>query len=157
VLFVQVDAHFLAVVQVFVYAGAIVMLFLFVIMLLGVDRAENLGVEPIRGQRPLALIIGAALVASSIAVIVSLGDSLTGTRSKTGEIGPAENNTKALGELLFTRYAFAFEITAVLLTISVIAAVVFARKVKGELEQIPQSALDERPPSADDASSREVA
>jgi NADH-quinone oxidoreductase subunit J len=155
---VQLDAHFLAVVQVIVYAGAIVILFLFVIMLLGVDRAENLGVEPIKGQRPLALIIGAALVASSIAVIVSLGDSLTGTRSKTGEIGPAENNAKALGDLLFTRYAFAFEITAVLLTISVIAAVVFARKVKGELEEIPQSALDERPASADDASStREVA
>ena len=47
-----------------------------------------------------------------------------------------------MGELLFTRYAFAFEITAVLLTIAVVAAVVFARKVKGELQEIPPSALD---------------
>ena len=57
VLFVLQDAHFLAAVQVIVYAGAIVILFLFVIMLLGVDRAESLEVEPIAGQRPLAVVI----------------------------------------------------------------------------------------------------
>ena len=54
VLFVLQDATFLAAVQVIVYAGAVVILFLFVIMLLGVDRAEDLGVEPIVGQRPIA-------------------------------------------------------------------------------------------------------
>ena len=59
VLFVLQDATFLAAVQVIVYAGAIVILFLFVIMLLGVDRAEDLGVEPIAGQRPLAAVSGA--------------------------------------------------------------------------------------------------
>ena len=78
VLFVQLDAHFLAVVQVIVYAGAIVILFLFVIMLLGVDRADDLGIEPIKGQRPMALLVGVALIASALAVIVSLGDALTG-------------------------------------------------------------------------------
>ncbi len=63
-----------------------------------------------------------------------------------------------LCELLFTRYSFAFEITAVLLTISVIAAVVFARKVKGELQEIPESALDERAAAEGEPSStREVA
>jgi NADH-quinone oxidoreductase subunit J len=143
VLFVQLDAHFLAVVQVIVYAGAIVILFLFVLMLLGVDRAEDLRIEPIKGQRPMALIIGVALVASALAVIVSLGDALTGTTSKTKAIGPSQDNARELGELLFTRYAFAFEITGVLLTIAVVAAVVFARKVKGELQDVPSSALDE--------------
>jgi NADH-quinone oxidoreductase subunit J len=143
VLFIQLDAHFLAVVQVIVYAGAIVILFLFVIMLLGVDRADDLGIEPIKGQRPMALLVGVALIASALAVIVSLGDALTGQASTTKELGPSEDNAKALGELLFTRYAFAFEITAVLLTIAVVAAVVFARKVKGELQEIPPSALDE--------------
>jgi NADH-quinone oxidoreductase subunit J len=143
VLFVQLDAHFLAVVQVIVYAGAIVILFLFVLMLLGVDRAEDLRIEPIKGQRPMALVIGVALIASALAVIVSLGDALTGAPSTTKEIGPSEDNAKALGELLFTRYAFAFEITAVLLTIAVVAAVIFARKVTGDLQEIPPSALDE--------------
>ena len=122
---------------------AIVILFLFVIMLLGVDRADDLGIEPIQGQRPMALLVGVALIASALVVIVSLGDALTGKASTTKELGPSEDNAKALGELLFTRYAFAFEITAVLLTIAVVAAVVFARKVKGELQEIPPSALDE--------------
>ena len=57
VLFIMLDATFLAAVQVVVYAGAIVILFLFVIMLLGVDKAEDLGIEPISGQRPLTIII----------------------------------------------------------------------------------------------------
>src|SRR5919106_1662998 len=63
VFFVLLDAHFLAAVQVIVYAGAIMVLFLFVIMFLGVDRREAL-VEPIRGQRFLALALGLLLVAA---------------------------------------------------------------------------------------------
>src|SRR3954449_12337851 len=59
VLFVAQQAHFLAAVQVIVYAGAIVVLFLFVIMLLGVDRSEDLRYEPLKGQRPLAAITAA--------------------------------------------------------------------------------------------------
>src|SRR5436853_5243312 len=58
VLFVAQQADFLAAVQVIVYAGAIVVLFLFVIMLLGIDRSENLGLEPLRGQRVAAAIAG---------------------------------------------------------------------------------------------------
>src|SRR5206468_678073 len=64
VLFIARQAHFLAAVQVIVYAGAIVVLFLFVIMLLGVDRSENLAREPLKGQRPIALLAGVAIVAS---------------------------------------------------------------------------------------------
>ena len=63
--FVAMEAHFLAAVQVIVYAGAIVVLILFVIMLLGVDRAEDLEVEPLPIQRPLAAIVGVAIVASA--------------------------------------------------------------------------------------------
>src|SRR6195952_3911410 len=61
VLFVAEDAHFLAAVQIIVYAGAIVVLFLFVIMLLGVDRAESLRIDPVKVQRPLAAIVGLGL------------------------------------------------------------------------------------------------
>ena len=67
ILFVIQDAHFLAAVQVVVYAGAIVILFLFVIMLLGVDKAEDLEVDPIAGQRPLAVVVGAAVLGLGLA------------------------------------------------------------------------------------------
>ena len=60
VLFLNLEAHFLAAVQIIVYAGAIVVLFLFVIMLLGVDRLEDLSVEPITGQRTIAILVGLA-------------------------------------------------------------------------------------------------
>src|SRR4051812_49578078 len=62
VLFVEQEAHFLAAVQVIVYAGAIVVLFLFVIMLLGVDQSENLDTEPLAGQRPLAAAAGVGML-----------------------------------------------------------------------------------------------
>jgi NADH-quinone oxidoreductase subunit J len=100
VLFIQLDAHFLAVVQVIVYAGAIVILFLFVIMLLGVDRADDLGIEPIKGQRPMALVVGAALIASALVVIVSLGDTLTGKASTTKELGPVRGQRQGAGRVV---------------------------------------------------------
>ena len=62
VMFVSQEAHFLAAVQVIVYAGAIVVLFLFVIMLLGVDTADDLRIEPFKVQRPLAAIAGLGIV-----------------------------------------------------------------------------------------------
>ena len=73
--FVALEAHFLAAVQVIVYAGAIVVLFLFVIMLLGVDQAEDLRVEPIPIQRPLAAIIGVGIVGLLIAAVVASKDT----------------------------------------------------------------------------------
>lgn len=154
VLFIQLEAHFLAAVQVIVYAGAIVILFLFVIMLLGVDRAEDLGIEPLKGQRPLAALASVALIASVLAVVASLGDALTGAEEATSPLTNPNDNARALGELLFTRYALAFEVTGVLLTIAVVGAVVFARKVKGELAPMPESELEVR---AREAHDREVA
>ncbi len=74
--FVAQEAHFLAAVQVIVYAGAIVVLFLFVIMLLGVDNAMDLSIEPIKVQRPLAAIMGLGL-ASLITAAVIKADSST--------------------------------------------------------------------------------
>ena len=87
-LFVLNDAHFLAAVQVVVYAGAIVILFLFVIMLLGVDKAEELRIEPIFGQRPLAAVVGAALAAVLGTVILTGAGVLTGIRRSGGERAP---------------------------------------------------------------------
>src|SRR6478752_8005361 len=79
VLFIAQDAHFLAAVQVIVYAGAIVVLFLFVIMLLGVDRAEDLSVEPLGGgQRIAAVVMGIAILALPLAALASTGGEATG-------------------------------------------------------------------------------
>ncbi|HRW40636.1 MAG TPA: NADH-quinone oxidoreductase subunit J, partial [Microthrixaceae bacterium] len=79
VLFVAQDAQFLAAVQVIVYAGAIVVLFLFVIMLLGVDEAEDLSVEPLVGQRPVAIIAGVAIAGLSL-VSLFLAGGATGAK-----------------------------------------------------------------------------
>src|SRR5687767_16021369 len=78
VLFVAQEAHFLAAVQVIVYAGAIVVLFLFVIMLLGVDREEAVEVEELKGQRPLAVGIG-VLVLLLVILLARANDWASGT------------------------------------------------------------------------------
>ena len=133
VLFVEQDAHFLAAVQVIVYAGAIVVLFLFVIMLLGVDTSEDLATEPLGGQRPLAAAAGAGLLGLALAALLlthrDFDDVALGTRSAVGQLsGPGADNVRKLGVALFTDYLFAFEITSVLLVIAVVAAVVLARR-----------------------------
>jgi NADH-quinone oxidoreductase subunit J len=132
VLFVAQDAHFLAAVQVIVYAGAIVVLFLFVIMLLGVDRAEDLKVDPLGGQRPIAAAAGVGLLGVAlVSVFLTRHKSaaiVTGTKSMSGALDTDTPNIERLAEVLFTRYLFAFEITSVLLVIAVVAAVVLARK-----------------------------
>jgi NADH-quinone oxidoreductase subunit J len=141
VLFIAQEAYFLAAVQVIVYAGAIVILFLFVIMFLGVDRAEDLSIEPIAGQRPLAAVAWAGTIATLLTVVLVSADHITGAVSATGELGTRPDINR-IGEFLFTRYVFAFEITAILLTIAVIGAVVLARRVKGALEPVPEAGTD---------------
>src|SRR5688500_18083724 len=131
VLFVAQDAHFLAAVQVIVYAGAIVVLFLFVIMLLGVDNLEDLEGEPLVGQRPVAAGAGRATLALLVALLVGRADSLRGEMSVSGPIDGDAPNITEIGRVLFTDYVFAFEITAILLTIAVVGAVVLARRVRG--------------------------
>jgi len=127
VLFVAQEAHFLAAVQVIVYAGAIVVLFLFVIMLIGVDRAENVRNEPLRGQRPVAVLLG--VVALAEILLLSRGtDWATGARSVAGAASGDGPDVEKLAESIFTRYLFAFEITSVLLVIAVVGAVTLVRK-----------------------------
>ena len=133
IFFVQQQAHLLAAVQIIVYAGAIVVLFLFVIMLLGVDRSEDLETEPLGGQRPMAVAAGAALLGLGLATLLltnrDFDDVALGTRSVVGHLsGPGSDNVRKLGVALFTDYLFAFEITSVLLVIAVVAAVVLARR-----------------------------
>ncbi|HVE47159.1 MAG TPA: NADH-quinone oxidoreductase subunit J [Acidimicrobiales bacterium] len=127
VLFVAQEAHFLAAVQVIVYAGAIVVLFLFVIMLLGVDRRENVAQEQLRGQRPIAFLLGIITIAELVLLTRGTG-WVTGAQSVTGPASGAGTNVEKLATSLFTRYLLAFEVTSVLLVIAVVGAVVLARR-----------------------------
>ena len=132
--FVNQQADFLAAVQVIVYAGAIVILFLFVIMLLGVDREENIAAEPLKGQRPAALALG-AVVLVELVTLARVDQWSTGAHSGAGQVTGAGDNVTKLGQSVFTRYLLPFEITSVLLVIAVVGAVVLARR--------PQRSADE--------------
>ena len=125
VLFVAQQAHFLAAVQVIVYAGAIVVLFLFVIMLLGVDRSENLRAEPLRGQRPIAYLSGAAVIAAIF--LLARTAWVSGAQAVAGAASGPGGNVEKVARSLFTRYLLAFEMTSVLLVIAVVGAVVLTR------------------------------
>jgi NADH-quinone oxidoreductase subunit J len=128
VLFVAQEAHFLAAVQVIVYAGAIVVLFLFVLMLLGVDRVEDLRVEPLVGQRVAAAVVALGILALTAGALASTGYEVTGVGSEIDEAVP---DVYSLGESLFTDYVYALEITSVLLVIAVVAAILLARPARG--------------------------
>ena len=126
VLFIEQEADFLAAVQIIVYAGAIVVLFLFVIMFLGVDREENVAAERLRGQRPLAV----ALVLMGVTGLLLLGQVskwTTGQHSVSGSDTGAPN-VNLIGKSLYTTYLFPFEATSALLIIAVVGAVVLARR-----------------------------
>ena len=132
--FVAQEAHFLAAVQIIVYAGAIVVLFLFVIMLLGVDNAMDLSFEPIKVQRPLAAIMGLGLVSLLTAAIVK-ADGAKVLPNAAGDgldiaavTGDSDSNIKQLAENLYGDHIFAFELTSVLLIVAVAGTVVLTRK-----------------------------
>jgi NADH-quinone oxidoreductase subunit J len=126
VFFVLEGAQFLAAVQVIVYAGAIVILFLFVIMLLGIDQEDVLD-EPLRGQRPVAIVAGVALFAGLLLVAKILQP--TGAPSQRGSLTQGDvPNVERLARGLFTDFLWPFEITSALLVIAVVGAIVLARR-----------------------------
>lgn len=125
VLFIALDAEFLAAVQIIVYAGAIVVVFLFVIMLIGVDRSDNLRVEPLAGQR-VAAIVASTVLAVGLGAVFLIG-KVTGEPGAVAPNVEGEPNTEAVGRVLFTDHLLAFEITSILLVIGVVGAVTLAR------------------------------
>lgn len=131
VMFVSQEAHFLAAVQVIVYAGAIVVLFLFVIMLLGVDTADDIRVEPFKVQRPLAVIAGVGIAGLVAAAVVEARDALR-TRGDglaiADQTGDHDSNIRQLAENLFSEHVLAFEVTSVLLVVAVVGTVLLARR-----------------------------
>src|SRR6058998_992164 len=143
VFFLILGSPFLFVVQIIVYAGAIMVLFLFVIMLLGVDREETL-VERIRGQRPLALLLGAGLVAEVVlAVRLGVGIS-TKAAPNFDRLVNKGGNVHALARVLFNSFFFPFEVTSVLLIVAAVAAMVMTRRAESAAPQEePEAKLPE--------------
>ena len=130
VFYVMNDAHFVAAVQVLIYAGAVMTLFLFVIMLIGVDRSED-PTEQIPFQRPVAVILGAALVA--LVYVAARASWVTGFGAGETQIGTIEN----ISDELFTTWLVPFEATVLLLTIAAVGTIALAqyeRKARDEHE-----------------------
>ena len=117
------DAPFLFAVQIIVYTGAILMLFLFVLMLVGVDASDSV-VETIRGQRLMATIVGLLF---GLVVVLGVGQVTLG--AVTGlDAANAAGNIPGLAQLLFSRYVFAFEATSALLITAAVGAMVLAHR-----------------------------
>ena len=128
VAFIAQSADFLAAVQIIVYAGAIVVLFLFVIMFLGVDRREHIHFEPLVGQRAFAA-VGVAITIGGLITLMARSHWVSGASSVTTKLTKVgSGNVKELGTAVFTTYLFAFEATAALLIIAVVGDVLLARR-----------------------------
>jgi NADH-quinone oxidoreductase subunit J len=129
-LYVLLDAPFVAVTQIIVYAGAIMVLFLFVVMLLNAPHEETEHDEKIHPlRRPGPMRFGAALAA---ALVVELLWALTrgGGEPATFDVAPV-SSVRVLGHVLFTEYAFPFEVTSVLILVAMVGAVVLAKRESG--------------------------
>ena len=139
VLYIAQEALFLGIVQVVVYTGAVMMLFLFVMMLIGVDLSESL-VETIRGQRLAALIAG---VGFGVLLIAGIGNV-----SVAGFTGLPEANSsynvEGLAALIFTRYLWAFELTGALLITAALGAMVLAHRERFERAKTQRELAEER-------------
>jgi NADH-quinone oxidoreductase subunit J len=127
VFYLVLGAPFLFAVQIIVYAGAIMVLFLFVIMLLGVDREESL-VERLRGQRTLAVVLGVGIVVELFFAIRAGVGFATRAPADFDEVANEGGNAVALSRVLFRTYFFPFEVTSVLLIIAAVAVVVLASR-----------------------------
>ena len=141
VFFLILGAPFLFAVQIIVYAGAIMVLFLFVIMLLGVDREETL-IEQLRGQRAVAIVLGLGIALELFfAIRAGVGFATRGPENfdevaNRGLVGNAE----ALSRVLFRNYFFPFEVTSILLIIAAIAVMVLASRRARAITRAEQAA-----------------
>jgi NADH-quinone oxidoreductase subunit J len=124
VFYLVLGAAFIALVQVTVYAGAIMVLFLFVIMLLGAEKLRRTGT--LAWQQPLAIVLGLILSAEALYIVIFRG----GEPSAVSTLPLGFGSPSAVGEVLFNQYLIPFEITSVLLLVAMIGAIVLTKKEK---------------------------
>ncbi|MEV8089142.1 NADH-quinone oxidoreductase subunit J [Streptomyces nigra] len=132
-------AYFLGVVQIVVYTGAIMMLFLFVVMLVGVTAADSLK-ETIKGQRWLALLCGLGF---GILLFAGIGNASLQQFDGLGQAN-ANGNVEGLAALIFTKYVFAFEITGALLITAAVGAMVLTHRERTERAKTQREMAEER-------------
>lgn len=120
-LYVTLHAEFLAAIQIIVYAGAILVLYLFVVMLLNVKREERFN-----RQGPVALFLGVTLLTEAALLMVSRG--FTVATPDPGREGVVVGNTESIGEVLYSTYLFPFEIASLILLVAMVGAVILSKK-----------------------------
>jgi len=123
-LYILLEAHFVWAVQVLVYAGAIMVLFLFVIMLLNLPREDVPWAARDLRRIVLALILGGVLLIQLVLVV----GLRFGSGAKAHAVAAGFGTTELVGQLLFTRFLFPFEITSVILLVAIVGAMVLAKK-----------------------------
>ncbi|KUL51105.1 NADH-quinone oxidoreductase subunit J [Streptomyces sp. NRRL S-1521] len=132
-------AYFLGIVQIVVYTGAIMMLFLFVVMLVGVTAADSLK-ETIKGQRWLALLCGLGF---AVLLFAGIGNASVQEFNGLAEANSG-GNVEGLAGLIFTKYVFAFEITGALLITATVGAMVLTHRERTERAKTQREMAEER-------------
>ena len=122
IFYIAQDAVFLGIVQVVVYTGAVMMLFLFILMLVGVDSSDSL-TETIRGLRPIAI---TAAIGFGGLLVSLLGRATIGRNAVGLSAANADGNVQALAQLLFSTYVWPFEVVSALLITAALGAMVLA-------------------------------
>jgi NADH-quinone oxidoreductase subunit J len=133
VFYMMQDAPFLGFVQIIVYAGAIMVLFLFVLMLVGVDSADSL-VETLRGQRVAAIVLGLGFAGL---LVFPIGHVIHHQPAAGLSAANTDGNVQAIAKLLFTDYVFPFEVVSALLIVAAVGAMVLGHRerVGGKITQ----------------------
>jgi NADH-quinone oxidoreductase subunit J len=124
IFYIAQDAPFLGIVQIVVYTGAVMMLFLFILMLVGVDSSDSL-IETIRGQRLAALLVGSGL---GVLLVGGLGHAFLSGGAVGLDLANANGNVQGLASLLFSRYIWAFEVVSALLVTAALGAMVLGHR-----------------------------
>jgi NADH-quinone oxidoreductase subunit J len=123
-IYIQMHAEFIAVMQIVVYAGAIMVLFVFVVMLLNV-KAE----EKIPKQLTFLKYLGIPLVVLLLGTVgLKVVESLSGASIPVSHVVDVSWSTRAIGTLLYTQYALPFEVTSLLLLVAIVGAIIMAKK-----------------------------
>ena len=135
-IYLLLGAPFIAFTQITVYAGAIMVLFLFVIMLLGAETLSRK--EPLKGQRGFAFVLAAVFIIEMILVFTQQQGMGSGVLADVNFVSPAE-----IGVALFTEYALPFEMTAAILLAAAIGAVLFTHKERQKRKIAKQSMMEE--------------
>ena len=143
IMYVLLNAQFIAAAQILIYAGAVMVLFLFVITLLGVRDNLIVG-DPLPLQRFMSICLGGLLLLGVIFFVAQSPSAITGAhRSFNSDL--TQGNVRAFGVALFTSFVFPFEVTALLLIVAMIGAVALGRRRPGTFDAMPRRTLTDQP------------